>query len=159
MGPRSVMIGNKEEVVMPPRISYGFQFASLLLFSVLASGCGGEKLVRVTGTATRHGKPVPNLVINFTPDKGLRSFAKTDQDGSFTMIYTNGQEGVVMGTHKVWVQLQTTGSKEDKEHKKLLARQQSDPEMAQILKKYGKADTTPLTVEAKEDREINLALD
>ena len=47
-----------------------------------------------------------------------------------------GQEGVVMGTHKVWVQLQTTGSKEDKDHQKRLARQQSDPEIKQILQKY-----------------------
>jgi hypothetical protein len=158
MARRSVMIGNKEEVMMPPRNTYGFQFA-LLLCPFLATGCGGEKLVKVTGTATRHGKPVPHLVINFSPEKGLRSFALTDQDGSFNMIYTNGQEGVVPGTHKVWVQLQTTGSKEDKEHQKRLARQQSDPEIKQILQKYGKADTTPLTVEAKEDREINITLD
>ena len=105
------------------------------------------------------GKPVPKLVINFAPDKGLQSYALTDQDGRFNMIYTTGQEGVVMGTHKVWVQLQTTGSKEDKDHQKRLAKQQSDPEIAQILRKYGKLDTTPLTVEAKEDREMNLPLD
>lgn len=135
------------------------RLAWMLLFSVLAAGCGGEKLVRVSGTATRHGKPVPNLVINFTPEKGLRSYALTDQEGKFNMIYTNGQEGVIIGTHKVWVQLQTTGSKEDKEHQRRLAKQQNDPEIAQILRKYGKADTTPLTVEAKEDRELNLTLD
>jgi hypothetical protein len=131
----------------------------MLLASALAAGCGGEKLVKVSGTATRHGKPVPNLVINFTPEKGLRSYALTDQEGNFNMIYTNGQEGVIVGTHKVWVQLQTTGSKEDKEHQKRLAKQQNDPEIAQILRKYGKADTTPLTVEAKEYRELNLTLD
>src|SRR5207245_6444399 len=144
---------------MPPRAPCGFRFALMLLFPVLAAGCGGERLVKVTGTATRHGKPLPNLVINFTPEKGLRSYALTDQDGKFNMIYTNGQEGVVLGTHKVWVQLQTTGSKEDKEHQKRLAKQQSDPEIAQILRKYGKVDTTPLTVDAKEDREMSLTLD
>ena len=106
-----------------------------------------------------HNKPVPHLVINFTPEKGLRSFALTDQDGKFNMIYTSGQEGVILGTHKVWVQLATTGSKEDKEFKKRLAKQQSDPDMAQLLKKYGKAETTPLTIEAREDREITLSLD
>jgi hypothetical protein len=152
MGRRSATIG-KREVVMQSRLAW------MLLFSVLAAGCGGEKLVRVSGTATRHGKPVPNLVINFTPEKGLRSYALTDQEGKFNMIYTNGQEGVIIGTHKVWVQLQTTGSKEDKEHQRRLAKQQNDPEIAQILRKYGKADTTPLTVEAKEDRELNLTLD
>lgn len=145
--------------MMPPRASCKLSFALALLLPVLASGCGGERLVKVSGTVTRHGKPVPHVAINFTPEKGLRSFALTDQDGRFNMIYTNGQEGVVPGTHKVWVQLQTTGSKEDKEHQKRLAKQQSDPEIAQILRKYGKADTTPLTIEAKEAREINLTLD
>ena len=144
---------------MPPRTACGFRCAFLLLSCLLLAGCGGEKLVKVSGTATRHGKPVPNLVINFTPEKGLRSFALTDKDGGFNMIYTSGQEGVVMGTHKVWVQLQTAGSKEDKDFQKRVARQQGDPEIKQILQKYGKADTTPLTVDAKQDREFNISLD
>jgi hypothetical protein len=139
--------------------THGVRHGLVLLVCVLAAGCGGEKLVKVSGTATRHGKPVPNLGIHFTPEKGLQSFALTDPDGRFNMIYTTGQEGVVPGTHKVWVQLPTAGSKEDKEQQKRLARQQSDPEMAQILRKYGKAETTPLTVEAREDREITLSFD
>src|SRR6266849_4119376 len=142
-----VFLGGSK-VAMLPRIPCGFRFALFLLFPILGSGCGGEKLVTVSGTATRHGKPLPKLVINFSPEKGLQSYALTDQDGRFSMIYTNGQEGVVRGTHKVWVQLQTAGSKEDKELRKRLARQQSDPEIAQILRKYGKVETTPLTVEA-----------
>jgi len=142
---------------MRPRTSRMICVAWLLI--ILVSGCGGEQLVHISGKATRRGKPVPNLVINFTPEKGLRSFALTDSEGRFNMIYTNGQEGVVPGTHKVWVQLRTIGAKEDKEQQKQLSRQQGDPELAQILRKYGKADTTPLTVEAKADQEINLALD
>ena len=144
---------------MSPRIPCGFRFALVVLLPILASGCGGEKLVRVTGTATRHGKPVPNLVINFTPEKGLRSFALTDQDGRFNMVYTNGQEGVVLGTHKVWVQLHTAGSKEDKEQQKRLAIQKSDPEIMQILRKYGNGETTPLVVQVKDDQEMDLNLD
>jgi hypothetical protein len=102
---------------------------------------------------------VPHLVINFSPEKGLRSFALTDQNGKFNMLYTNGQEGVVVGTHKVWVQLQTAGSKEDKDCQKRLATQRNDPEIAQVLRKYGKVETTPLIVEAKEDTERDLNLD
>src|SRR5438105_2723766 len=86
------------EVVMSLRILSVSRCAFCVLFALLASGCGGEKLVKITGTATRHGKPVPKLVINFAPDKGLQSYALTDQDGRFNMIYTTGQEGVVMGT-------------------------------------------------------------
>jgi hypothetical protein len=114
--------------------------------------------VKVTGTATRHGKPVPDLVINFAPEKGLRSYALTDQNGQFRMVYTNGQGGVLMGTHKVWVQLHS-GSKEDKARKQRLAVLKGDPEIVQLLRKYGNAETTPIIVEAKEDQEINLKLD
>jgi hypothetical protein len=59
----------------------------------------------------------------------------------------------------VWVQQQTAGSKEDKDYQKRLAMQRNDPEIAQILRKYGKAETTPLIVEAKEDKERDLNLD
>jgi hypothetical protein len=58
---------------------------------VFASGCGGEKFVTVTGMATRHGKPVPNLAIIFSPEKGLRSFALTDENGKFKMVHSTGR--------------------------------------------------------------------
>jgi len=144
---------------MPLQGSGDLRRAVLVLLSLLAAGCGGERLVKVSGTVLRHGKPVPNLVINFTPEKGLRSFALTDENGTFNMVYTAGQQGVLVGTHKVWVRLHTAGSREDKERQKRLAAQQRDPEIAQILKKYGNVETTPLVVEAKEDREIMLELD
>jgi len=133
--------------------------AAIMLLACHAAGCGGERLVRVTGTATRHGKPVPNLVIHFAPEQGLRSFALTDQDGKFKMLYTDGREGVLVGTHKVWVELNTAGAKDDPEQQRRLAAQRSDPEIAQILKKYGSAESTPLVLEIKEGREINLLLD
>jgi hypothetical protein len=144
---------------MPPRRFCDHRLTLVLLVSVLAAGCGGQRLVTVTGTALRHGKPVPNLVINFAPEKGLRSYALTDQNGRFNMVCTNGQEGVLAGSHKVWVQPHVAGSKEDKDRQKRLAMLRNDPELAQILQKYGKPETTPLTVEAKEDQEITLTLD
>jgi hypothetical protein len=144
---------------MPSRSPFALRVTLVLLPAVLAAGCGGPRLVSVTGTALRHGKPVPDLVINFAPEKGLRSYALTDQNGRFTMVCSNGQEGVLVGTHKVWVQLHTAGSKEDKERQKRVAMQKNDPEIAQMLRKYGNPETTPITVDAKEDQEINLALD
>ncbi len=83
----------------------------------------------------------------------------TDPEGRFKMVYTDGQEGVLVGSHRVWVQLPTAGSKEDKEQRKHLAMQQSDPEMVQLLRKYGNVETTPITVDVKKNQEINLTLD
>jgi hypothetical protein len=137
---------------------FGFR-ATMVLAAIFASGCGGEKFVTVTGMATRHGKPVPNLAIIFSPEKGLRSFALTDENGKFKMVHSTGRDGVLVGTHKVWVQLKTAGSREDKDLQKSLAKQQSDPEIAQILRKYGNVETTPITIEAKDNQEINLTLD
>jgi hypothetical protein len=69
------------------------------------------------------------------------------------------RNGVVVGSHKVWVQLQTAGSKEDQELQKRLAVQRRDPETAQILRKYGNVNTTPITVDVQNSREVNLPLD
>ena len=133
----------------------------LILLATWIAGCRGddERLVRVTGSATRHGKPVPDLVITFVPDRGQRSFGLTGQDGKFTMRSASGQEGVPAGTHKVWVQLKFAGSRDDQEQQKRVAARQKDPEIVQILRKYGNAETTPITLEIKESREIALSLD
>jgi hypothetical protein len=130
----------------------------LLAVGLLAVGCGQEKFAEVTGKATRGGKPVPNLVINFTPEKGLRSVALTDQNGAFKMVHSSGRHGVLVGPHKVWVAL-PLGSKEDLNQVQRLAQQRADPEITAILHKYGNAETTPLTFEITTSRVIDLALD
>jgi hypothetical protein len=70
------------------------------------------------------------------------------------MVYSNGQEGVLVGSHKVWVELSTAGAKDDKEQQKRLAQQQGDPEIGQILKKYGKAENTPITLEITKSQDV-----
>ena len=53
------------------------------------SGCGdgGPRVVPVTGTVTRNGKPVPNLFINFMPEAGRPSWGHSDEQGQFTLEY------------------------------------------------------------------------
>jgi hypothetical protein len=131
----------------------------ILVCCFLATGCGGERLVNGTGVATRAGKPMPNLVINFSPEKGLRSFALTDADGKFKMVFNDGRDGVLVGNHKVWISLPTAGGRKDPERQKRIDALQSDAEITQILDKFGSADTTPLAFEITADQEITLALD
>jgi hypothetical protein len=131
----------------------------VVLTALLTCGFGGERLVKVTGTAMRHGKPVPNLVIHFTPEKGLSSYALTDRQGRFNMVYTNGREGVLVGMHKVWVQRHTLPGKADKKPRENPAPDAQAPELPKLLEKYGSADKSPIAIEVNTDREMLIALD
>ncbi len=138
------------------------RYAVCLLLSLFAAGCGsGDDLMHVTGTATRNGRPVPNLGITFSPENGMRSTGLTDKDGHFTLLYSKGgQAGVLVGKHKVSVQLPPlVGAKDDPEKQKLLTEQKKDPEIAKILEKYGNSETTTLILEITASKEIELPLD
>jgi len=128
----------------------------MLALALLLAGCGNrEKLVKVNGTATRNGKAVPNLGIHFVPEKGPSSHGRTDPLGQFTLTQSSGQEGVLVGAHKVWVQLPP-----QPQQKAELLRRAADPDMEDLLQKYGNPQTTPLTVEVKEGQEsISVVLD
>jgi hypothetical protein len=141
---------------MPQRHVPSLCCAALLLScSLMIGGCGGEKLVKVTGTVTRDGKAVPHLGVHFVPEEGLSSHGLTDQNGHFALLYTTGKEGAVIGKHKVWVQLPA-----DPQKRAELNRRASEPDMEALLFKYGNSETTPLTVEIKEGQEeIKLTLD
>jgi len=115
--------------------------------------------VPVSGTATCNGKPVSNLVINFVPEKGPKSYALTDKTGHFQMVCTDGRDGVLVGTHKVWVRFNAIGSKENPRLHNELAAKLEEPIMVQMLKKYGDAATTPLTFTIENAEEFDLKLD
>src|SRR5688572_4953174 len=66
-------------------------------------GTGGPNVVAVTGVATRGGKPVPNLLLTFEPERGRPSSGITDEHGCFTLQYDRRQDGAVVGKHKVYV--------------------------------------------------------
>jgi hypothetical protein len=135
------------------------RIAIVIFLPVLGIGCAGESLVPVSGTATCNGKPVSNLVINFVPEKGPKSYALTDKAGHFKMICTDGRDGVLVGTHKVWVKLNTIGTKENPGLQDELAAKLADPVMAQMLQKYGDVQTTPLTFTIEDGKEFELKLD
>jgi len=131
-----------------------FRVGIVLLGALFSSGCGGEKLVKVTGTALRGNRPVPNLGVHFVPETGLSSHGLTDDKGHFELLYRTGKEGAVPGTHKVWVQLPPDPQKRGE-----VSRRAAEPEMEALLQKYGNSETTPLTAEVKEGEEIILRLD
>jgi hypothetical protein len=137
----------------------GFCTALLLAFLVLGCGDRQEQLVDVKGTVKRGGKPVPNLVVNFVPEKGPPAMAVTDEQGQYKLLGVTGQEGVIVGNHKVFVKLKTARSKEDTEEQQRLATMRADPEIQAILQKYGNVDSTPLHYEIKNNQTIDIVLD
>ena len=75
--------------------------AGLLLFS----GCfgGNSDLGSVTGTITIDGEPISYANVTFMPVQGRASIGRTDENGVYKLVYTVGQEGALIGNHKVIV--------------------------------------------------------
>lgn len=89
----------------------------LLLGLGLLVGCGnsGEyKVVPVSGIVTCQGKPLANATVNFSPkaspdrpaqNPGKLALGITDAQGRFQMTTYQNNDGVIMGTHTVTVEL------------------------------------------------------
>jgi len=76
----------------------------LVLFALALLGCdqGGLRIVRVTGTVTLDGRPLPHASIHFTPTKGGRgSYSRLDANARYALQFLPGQPGAVVGTHRV----------------------------------------------------------
>ena len=79
---------------------------------VVALGCGGKRLAPVSGTVTLNGQPLANATVNFQPiaapgsiDAGIGSQAKTNDKGEFTLTTSTGENGAVVGKHRVMISL------------------------------------------------------
>ena len=77
---------------------------------LLVLGCGGgAKVVPVTGRVTLNGKPLADAKVSFQPiakEKSMEaagpgSTGKTDAEGKFTLKTPTGQDGAVVGMHRV----------------------------------------------------------
>lgn len=118
--------------------------AFALLTTLLFGGCNrGPTVVQIDGMVTRQGNPVPNLHLNFIPEKGRPSWGVTDDAGRFTLHYDDRQHGAVVGKHKVFVAFRPRNPKEE-----ILIQQgvrKVHPELRAILDKYG-YEKSPLLV-------------
>ena len=124
------------------------------------AGCGpgGPEIVEIEGTVTRNGKPVPNLRIYFAPTEGRPSWGISDANGRFVLDYDYDYDGAKVGTHKVWV-VDESGNIDPTLAMSGAPRPKRNPEMAEILEKYGQ-DKSQLTVEVKKaDKNFQLKLD
>lgn len=71
-----------------------------------ALGCGDSgspQIVPIRGKATRNGKPIPHLLVDFQPTDGRNSWAYTDDQGLYELEYDEGVKGALVGEHTVTV--------------------------------------------------------
>jgi hypothetical protein len=71
---------------------------------LLATGCGpgGPEVAPVTGTVTLDGHPLDGALVEFTPRAGGRpSYGRTDDEGRYTLRYTDDRKGALPGEHTV----------------------------------------------------------
>ena len=72
---------------------------------LLLSGCfgGNSDLGYVTGTITIDGEPINYASVTFMPTQGRASIGLTDSNGVYNLVYVIGQDGALIGQHKVFV--------------------------------------------------------
>lgn len=85
----------------------------LMIFAILAlllaDGCNAPKadyslvdLVKVRGSVTLDGQPLPNAVITFEdPGDDTFSYAMTDRNGKYTLQFDSEMQGVKVGSKVV----------------------------------------------------------
>lgn len=128
------------------------------LQTLTGCGRGGPEIVEIEGTVTRNGQPLPNVRIYFVPDDGRPSWGVSDDNGKFVLDYDLDYDGAKVGNHTVWIQ-DESGNVDPTLAMSGAAKPKRNPEMAQILEKYGQGKSQ-LKVEVKKaDKNFQLKLD
>jgi hypothetical protein len=77
----------------------------LFLAFLALSGCGAGKPVSVDGEVTLDGKPVPDAMVVFHPEKGgTQASGMTDANGVFHLTTFNTGDGALPGNYRATVQ-------------------------------------------------------
>ncbi len=120
---------------------------------ICTAGCGpkGPDVVEVRGRITKGGRPVSHVVVQFYPEQGRPSAARTDGDGNYELEFSEDiPKGAMPGKHNVSIQIvqeridEPINLKDPKYH----------PEMAQILKNFGDWSNTKLQVEVRHEQPV-----
>ncbi|MBL4884358.1 MAG: carboxypeptidase regulatory-like domain-containing protein [Planctomycetaceae bacterium] len=86
---------------------FSVAFCAFALFVCVGCGGGaddGPELGLVTGTVKMDGVPMANVTVTFTSEKGQASFAPTDGEGKYELIYRDNKKGAEIGSHTVTIE-------------------------------------------------------
>lgn len=88
--------------------------AGMFVVIAISNGCGGPSgppTGKVHGQVTLDGTPLPDASIEFYPEQGRPSAARTDANGNYTLEYSASQTGAAEGMHTV--RISTGGERPD----------------------------------------------
>lgn len=83
---------------------------------LLAAGCGGPGMARVTGKVTWKGNPVKEAAVTFEPvprdasdrEPGKPATGFTDENGVYSLSTFRAEDGAILGKHTVSIVLDDT---------------------------------------------------
>lgn len=75
----------------------------LALAAVPGCGDGRPTRVPVSGKVLIDGKPLTEGIVQFVPNDARPAAGKLDSEGRFTLTSYDGDDGVVLGTHRVLI--------------------------------------------------------
>ncbi|MDQ3332196.1 MAG: carboxypeptidase-like regulatory domain-containing protein [Planctomycetota bacterium] len=86
-----------------------------MLLVSLTLGCGpdGPEIATVEGTVTLGGEPLAEAMVLFQPSNGRPSAGRTDAEGHYELIYSQGREGALPGEHTVAISTFQAGNPEE----------------------------------------------
>jgi hypothetical protein len=121
-----------------------------LAFPLVAGGCGGKRLVSVSGRVTYQGRPVPSTLVTFQPADGSRpSKGVTDDDGRFTLRYSRTEAGASRG--KCTAFLTYVVSNEEELHQ---APPKASKELKEVIARYGDPEKSSLHYDVTKDGQV-----
>ena len=145
-----------DEFSMKMNLMYSLCKLSALVVVLLFAGCE-EKLnvTKVTGTVKMKGtnEPLEYIVVEFWPENGPTSRAKTDSSGNFTLrtMDASDMEGAMLGGHKVTFK-DTWPMKDDVLLESGEWQDNSKGKKTRISVKYADPSKTPESVSVGEDQ-------
>jgi len=129
-------------------------FSTLFILAIsiaLSTGCGGQNkrppLAKVSGTVVYKGNPVAGASVSFMMDGAPRpAIGTTDDNGNFQLTTYDTDDGAVIGTHKVTVNLSNFDPDAPRVTPEDLAKNGPPPKPkgGTIPAKYADIKTTPL---------------
>jgi hypothetical protein len=128
----------------------------LLLVALAGCNSNDPKIVEVTGTLTYKGNPMPNVLVTFSPESGRPSWGQTNENGEFKLNYAKGQDGALVGKHKVWVMMRQTSTVPGAEPGRPAG---LSKDMTEFLDKYSQDKSTKEVKIDKNTKEVKLEWD